>query len=96
MGGGGGNSQISVAKFQYMPGGHGGGGGWAWPTAGEASSSSGRNATTMADTAVRCTQGFIGHLLSVGPCERQRNCCLQVHPMGWRTDRAHGCTPKGL
>ena len=51
-----------------MPGGQGGGGGWARPTAGEASSISGRNANTTADTALRCSQGFIGHLLSVAFC----------------------------
>jgi hypothetical protein len=67
-GGGGGYSHATVAKFQYMPGGHGGGGGWARLTAGEASSISGRNANTMADTAVRCSQGFIGHGLSVAFC----------------------------
>ena len=67
--GGGGNSHTTVAKFQYMPGGQGGGGGgWARPTAGEASSISGRNANTTADTALRCSQGFIGHLLSVAFC----------------------------
>jgi hypothetical protein len=55
-------------KFQYMPGGQGGGGGWARPTAGEASSISDRNANTTADKAMRCSQGFIGHLLSVAFC----------------------------
>lgn len=61
--GGGGYSHATVSKFQYMPGGQGGGGGgWAPPTAGEASSISGRNANTTADTALRCSQGFIGHL----------------------------------
>ena len=64
--GGGGNSHTTVAKFQYMPGGQGGGGGWARLTAGEASSISGRNANTTADTALRCSHGFIGHL-SRGP-----------------------------
>jgi hypothetical protein len=60
---------MSVSKFQYMPGGQGGGGGgWARPTAGEASSISGRIANTTADTALRCSQGFIGHLLSVAFC----------------------------
>jgi hypothetical protein len=59
---------MSVAKFQYMPGGQGGGGGWARPTAGEASSISGTIANTTADTALRCSQGFIGHLLSVAFC----------------------------
>jgi len=49
-----------------MPGGQGGGGGWARLTAGEASSISGRNANTTADTALRCSHGFIGHL-SRGP-----------------------------
>src|SRR3954470_18165669 len=63
-GGGGGNSHTTVLKFQYMPGGQGGGG-WAPLTAGEATSISGRNANTTADTAVRCSQGFIGRLLSV-------------------------------
>ena len=48
-----------------MPGGQGGG--WAPPTAGEASSISGRNANTTADTALRCSHGFIGHL-SRGLC----------------------------
>jgi len=67
-GGGGGNSHITVAKFQYMPGGQGGGGGWARLTAGEASSISGRSANTMADTALRCSQGFIAHRLSVAFC----------------------------
>src|SRR5215217_1142687 len=62
--GGGGYSHTTVAKFQYMPGGQGGG--WAPPTAGEASSISGRKATTTADTALRCSHGFIGHL-SQGP-----------------------------
>jgi len=57
---------MSVSKFQYMPGGQGGG--WARPTAGEASSISGRIANTTADTALRCSQGFIGHLLSVAFC----------------------------
>jgi len=67
--GGGGYSHATVSKFQYMPGGQGGGGGgWAPPTAGEASSISGRNANTMADTALRCSQGFIGHRLSVAFC----------------------------
>lgn len=59
---------MSVVKFQYMPGGQGGGGGWARPTTGEASSISGRTANTTADTALRCSQGFIGHLLSVAFC----------------------------
>jgi hypothetical protein len=67
-GGGGGNSHLTVAKFQYMPGGQGGGGGSAWPTAGEASSISGRTANTTADKALRCSQGFIAHLLSVAFC----------------------------
>jgi len=67
-GGGGGNSHITVAKFQYMPGGQGGGGGWARLTAGEATSISGRSANTMADTALRCSQGFIAHRLSVAFC----------------------------
>ena len=66
--GGGGNSHTTLSKFQYMPGGQGGGGGWARLTAGEASSISGRNANTTADTALRCSQGFIGHLLSVAFC----------------------------
>ena len=57
---------MSVLKFQYMPGGQGGG--WAWPTAGEATSISGRIANTTADTALRCSQGFIGRLLSVALC----------------------------
>lgn len=65
--GGGGNSQTTVVKFQYIPGGHGGGGGWAPPTAGKASSISGRHANTTADTALRRSQGFMGPLLSVGP-----------------------------
>ena len=69
-GGGGGNSHTTVVKFQYMPGGQGGGGGWAWPTAGEASSISDSNAKPTADTALRCSQGFIGHLLSVGSAWR--------------------------
>jgi hypothetical protein len=64
--GGGGNSHTTLSKFQYMPGGQGGG--WAPPTAGEASSISGRNANTTADTALRCSQGVIGHLLSVAFC----------------------------
>ena len=51
-----------------MPGGQGGGGGWARLTAGEASSISGRSANTMADTALRCSQGFIAHRLSVAFC----------------------------
>ena len=68
-GGGGGNSHLTVAKFQYMPGGQGGGGGGsAWPTAGEASSISGRTANTTADKALCCSQGFIAHLLSVAFC----------------------------
>lgn len=58
--GGSGHSQIFVAKFQYMPGGQGGGGGWARPTAGDASSISGRSANATADTALRFSQGFIG------------------------------------
>jgi hypothetical protein len=66
-GGGGGNSHTTVAKFQYMPGGQGGGG-WARPTAGKASSISGRNANTTANKALRCSQGFIAHLLSVAFC----------------------------
>ena len=66
--GGGGNSHTTLSKFQYMPSGQGGGGGWARLTAGEASSISGRNANTTADTALRCSQGFIGHLLSVAFC----------------------------
>ena len=49
-----------------MPGGQAGGGGWARLTAGEASSISGRNANTAADTALRCIHGFMGHLFS-GP-----------------------------
>ena len=49
-----------------MPGGQGGG--WAWPTAGEATSISGRIANTTADTALRCSQGFIGRLLSIALC----------------------------
>ena len=49
-----------------MPGGQGGG--WARPTAGEATSISGRIANTTADTALRCSQGFIGRLLSVAFC----------------------------
>ena len=48
-----------------MPGGQGGGG-WARLAAGEASSISGRIANTTADTALRCSHGFIGHL-SRGP-----------------------------
>ncbi len=68
-GGGGGNSHATVSKFQYMPGGQGGGGGgWARPTAGEGSSISGRIANTTAATALRCSQGFMGHLLSVAFC----------------------------
>ena len=67
-GGGSGNSHIFVAKFQYMPGGQGGGGGWARLTAGEASSISGRSASTTADTALRRSHGFIAHLLSVAFC----------------------------
>src|SRR5882757_6283902 len=63
-GGGGGNSHTTVAKFQYMPGGQGGAGS-ARPTAGEASSISGRIANTTADKALRCSHGFIAHLLSV-------------------------------
>jgi hypothetical protein len=61
---------MTVAKFQYMPGGQGGGGGGgsAWPTAGEASSISGRTANTTADKALCCSQGFIAHLLSVAFC----------------------------
>jgi hypothetical protein len=52
-----------------MPHGQGGGGGgWARLTAGEASSISGRNANTTADMALRCSHGFIGHLLSVAFC----------------------------
>jgi hypothetical protein len=66
--GGGGYSHTFVAKFQYMPGGQGGG--WAPPTAGEASSISGRNANTTADTALRSTHGFIGHL--------SRGLCVQI------------------
>lgn len=61
-GGGGGNSHTTVAKFQYMPGGHGGGGS-ARPTAGETSSISGRNANTTADKALCCSQAFI-HIFS--------------------------------
>jgi hypothetical protein len=49
-----------------MPGGQGGG--WARPTAGEATSISGRIANTTADTALRCSQGFIGRLLSIALC----------------------------
>lgn len=70
-GGGGGYSQATVSKFQYMPGGHGGGGGGggcARPTAGAASSNSGRIANTTEDTALRCSQGFIGNLLSLAFC----------------------------
>jgi hypothetical protein len=66
--GGGGYSHTTLSKFQYIPGGQGGGGGWARLTAGEASSISGRNANTTADKALRCSQGFIGHLLSVAFC----------------------------
>src|SRR5258708_7118321 len=66
-GGGGGNSHTTVAKFQYMPGGHGGGGS-ARPAAGETSSISGRNANTTADKALCCSQAFIAHLLSVAFC----------------------------
>jgi hypothetical protein len=73
-GGGGGNSHVTVAKFQYMPGGQGGGG-WARLTAGEASSISGRNANTMADTALRCSQGFIGHRPSVAFCMEILDSC---------------------
>lgn len=50
-----------------MPGGQGGGGS-ARLTAGEASSISGTSANTTADTALRCSQAFIGHLLSVAFC----------------------------
>lgn len=63
--GGGGYSHLTVVKFQNMPGGHGGGGGWARPTGAETSSISGRVVRTTADRAMRCTQGFIGRLLSV-------------------------------
>jgi hypothetical protein len=64
-GGGSGNSHLTVAKFQYMPGGQGGGSGSALPTAGEASSISGRTANAAADKALCCSQGFIAHLLPV-------------------------------
>jgi len=56
---------MSVVKFQYIPSGQGGGGGWARLSGDEASSISGRIANTTADTALRCSQGFIGHLFSV-------------------------------
>src|SRR3954470_1808867 len=67
MGGGSGNSHTTVAKFQYMPGGQGGAGS-ARPTGGEASSISGRTASTTAYKALCCSQGFIAHLLSVAFC----------------------------
>ena len=76
-GGGGGNSHMSVAKFQYMPGGQGGGGGggWPWPIAGEANSISGRIANATADMALRCSHGFIDHLLPVASAWKAYGWC---------------------